>query len=294
MRAVLFYLVYPFILLISYSPFWLLYRISDGLYFIIYHLIGYRKSVVLTNLRNSFPERSEQEIRIISRKFYRYLCDLMVESLKTVTWREHHVRSRVSMHNAELLDKLHDQGKSVVIVMGHLGNWEWAGPGFSLNCKHQLVVVYRPLANPYFEKIFSRSRTKFSTKIVPKSNTLRSMIANRKVLSATALIADQAPHPINSAIWIEFLNQDTPVFVGPEKIAKKLDYPVVYMQVERVKRGYYEVHPTLLAEHPKETDETEITRAFNKILEAGIQRRPETWLWSHKRWKHKRSTESIA
>jgi len=245
---------------------------------------------VLTNLKNSFPDRSEAEIKAISRKFYRYLCDLIMESLKTITWNEQQARSRVTMKNVEMLDALHEQGKSIVIVMGHLGNWEWAGPGFSLNCKHQLYVVYRPLVNPYFEKVFSRSRTKFSTQIVAKSNTLRSMVANRKISSATALIADQAPHPINSASWIDFLNQDTAVFSGPEKIAKKLNYPVVYMQVERVKRGYYEVHPTLLAEFPKETADLEITLAFNKILEEGIHKYPETWLWSHKRWKHKRST----
>ncbi len=294
MQALAFYILYPLILLVSLSPFWLLYKISDGLYVIVYRLVGYRKSVVVTNLRNAFPERSEAEISVLTKKFYRYLCDLVMESLKTITWDEQQVRSRVTMKNVEMLDALHEQGKSIVIVMGHLGNWEWAGPGFSLNCKHQLYVVYRPLINPYFEKVFSRSRTKFSTQIVAKSNTLRSMVSNRKTISATALIADQAPHPINSAVWIDFLNQDTPVFIGPEKIAKKLNYPVVYMQVERVKRGYYEVHPTLLSEFPKETADLEITLAFNKILEEGIHKYPETWLWSHKRWKHKRSTASTA
>ncbi|WKN42418.1 lysophospholipid acyltransferase family protein [Tunicatimonas pelagia] len=294
MQAALFFILYPFVLLISYSPFWLLYKISDGLFVLIYYVVRYRKSVVLTNLKNSFPERSNQEIEEVCRKFYRYLCDLVVESLKTITWNEQQARSRVTMHNVEMLDALYAQGRSIIIVMGHLGNWEWAGPGFSLNCKHQLYVVYRPLANPYFEKVFSRARTKFSTKIVVKNNTLRSMVANRKTISATALIADQAPSPIHSALWLEFLHQDTAVFAGPEKIAKKLGYPVVYMQVERVKRGYYEVHPTLLAEHPKETADIEITREFNKILEKGIRKHPETWLWSHKRWKHKRSTTSIA
>ncbi|MGD1892070.1 MAG: lysophospholipid acyltransferase family protein [Cyclobacteriaceae bacterium] len=294
MQALGFYLLYPIVILVSKSPFWLLYRISDAFYLLVYYVIRYRKSVVLNNLKNSFPERSDKEIKSICKGFYRYLCDLIVESVKTITWNEEHVRSRVKMQNVEMLDHLHEQGKSIVIVMGHLGNWEWAGPCFSLSCKHQLFVVYRPLTNAYFEKVFSGSRTKFTTKIIPKSNTLRSMIANKKTISATALIADQAPSPITSAMWIEFLHQDTAVFVGPEKVAKMLDYPVVYMQVERVKRGYYEVHPTLLTEHPKETSDTEITVAFNKILEEGIQKYPETWLWSHKRWKHKRSTESIA
>jgi len=178
--------------------------------------------------------------------------------------------------------------KSIIIAMGHLGNWEWAGPCFSLNCKNQLFVVYHPLSNPYFEKMLQRTRTKFNTRIIPRSNTLRSMVANKDLISATALIADQAPTPVKTAVWMDFLNQDTPVFNGPEKVAKMLDYPVIYMDVKRVKRGYYEVNPILLFDKPKETNELEITIAFNKILEEGIRNQPETWLWSHNRWKHKR------
>ncbi len=288
MQALSYFLLYPFIYLISYSPFWVLYRISDAFYILIYYAIGYRKSVVLTNLKNSFPENSEQEIKQISKRYYRYLCDLILETLKTITWRQEDVRSRVTMRNPEMIDAIFEQKKSILIVMGHLGNWEWAGPCFSLNCKHQLFVVYNPLSNPYFEKMFSGSRTKFNTKIIPRNNTLRSMVANRKVISATALIADQAPSPINTAVWMDFLNQDTPVFNGPEKLAKKLDYPVVYMHVKRVKRGYYEVCPKILFEAPKATADIEITTALNKILEEGIREQPETWLWSHRRWKHQR------
>ena len=288
MQALSYYLLYPFILLVSYSPFWLLYRLSDVFYLLVYHGVGYRKQVVVNNLRRSFPGYSEKQIQATTQKFYRYLCDLMVETLKTITWNEKQVRQRVSMHNVALLEDLYARGKSIVIVMGHLGNWEWAGPCFSLHCPHQLLVVYRPLSHPYFEKVFARARTKFSTQIVEKSNTLRGMLANKNIISATALIADQAPFPLSTGIWINFLHQDTPVFVGPEKIAKRLDYPVVYMDVRRVGRGYYEVHPTLLFEQPKETSEHQITVAFNEILEEGIRKRPETWLWSHKRWKHTR------
>ncbi|MBT33197.1 MAG: lipid A biosynthesis acyltransferase [Thalassobius sp.] len=290
MAALSYYLLYPIILLVSISPFWILYRISDCFYLLIYYVIGYRKSVVVSNLKNAFPEKSDEEIAKITKQYYKYLCDLMLESIKTITWNEKAVKSRVKMMHAEMLDELHSQGKSLVVVMGHLGNWEWAGPCFSLHCKHQLFVVYRPLSNPYFEKMFCRSRTKFNTQIIPKKNTLRAMIANKKTVSAFALIADQAPSPIKSAIWMDFLNQDTPVYNGPEKIAKMLDYTVVYMNVKRVKRGYYEVHPTVLFDQPKETQENEITFAFNKKLEADIKEQPRAWLWSHKRWKHKRKS----
>ena len=288
MQALSYYLLYPLVLLISYSPFWLLYRLSDLLYLLLCYGIRYRRRVIVGNLRRSFPDYSDDQIKQTTRAFYRYLGDLIVETLKTLTWKEEHVRQRVSMHNTALLDELYAQGKSIVIVMGHLGNWEWAGPCFSLNCPHQLLVVYRPLSNPYFEKAFARARSKFGTQIVAKSNTLRGMVARRKTTSATALIADQAPFPAHTGFWINFLHQDTLVFAGPEKIAKKFDYPVVYMDVQRVRRGHYEVHPTLLFAQPNETSEHQITVAFNKILEEGIRKRPETWLWSHKRWKHTR------
>jgi KDO2-lipid IV(A) lauroyltransferase len=243
---------------------------------------------VLENLTNAFPEKSPQEIKKICKEFYGYLCDLILETVKTFTWNEQDVRSRVKITNVEMLDAMYENKQNFIILMGHLGNWEWAGPCFSLNCKHQLSVVYLPLTNPHFEKVLKNSRTKFNTQIIPRDNTLRAMIANKRTIGATALIADQAPTPIKSAIWMQFLNQDTAVFNGPEKIAKMLDYPVVYMDVQRIKRGYYEVHPTLLFEHPKETSQDEITFAFNRLLEEGIKKRPETWLWSHKRWKHKR------
>ncbi len=290
MKTVLFYITYPIVYLVSSSPFWLLYRLSDVFYVLLFYLIGYRKRVVYTNLRNSFPEKSEKEIKNIGKNYYKYLCDLFMETIKTITWNEAMVKSRVKMNDVPFLNALFDEGKSILVVMGHLGNWEWAGPCFSVFCKHQLVVVYQPLSDPNAEKVLVKSRTKFNTLIVPRKNTLKSMIANRKKITATALIADQAPTPVNTATWMQFLNQDTAVFNGPEKIAKMLGYPVVYMDVDRVKRGYYEVTPKLLFDNPKETAEGEITSVFNKTLEESIKKRPETWLWSHRRWKHKRSS----
>ena len=286
MKGFLYYLSLPLIFLISLSPFWLLYSISDLIYFLLFYVTGYRKKVVYKNLVNSFPEKTDKEIDQLQKKFYKYLCDLMLETLKTLTWNEETVRRRVKMHGLSLMNGLFEEKKNVILVMGHLGNWEWAGPGFSLNYKHQLYVVYQPLSNKYFEKLFAGSRTKFSTKIIPRKETLRKMIVNKTIVNATALIADQAPTPVKSAIWIDFLNQRTAVFNGPEKIAKKLDTAVVYMDVKRVKRGFYEITPTLLCDKPKETADLEITMAFNRILEKGIISQPETWLWSHRRWKH--------
>ena len=289
--GLLFYcILFPIIYLTSLSPAWLLYRISDSLYFIVYFLIGYRKEVVFNNLKNAFPEKSDSEIKKIAKRYFRYLCDLLVEALKTTAMSEAYVNKHLKFRGVDEMNALYDKGQSFIIVMGHFGNWELAGPCFSLSCKHQLIVVYQPLSNPYFERLFAKSRTKFNTKILPKNNTLRAMAANRNELDATAFIADQTPADTKAGRWLKFLNQDTLVFTGPEKIGKMFNYPIVYIHVDRVKRGFYEVTPTILFDHPKETEDFEITTTFFKKLEEEIRKKPETWLWSHRRWKHKRNT----
>ena len=286
MQAISFYLLYPFIYLIASLPFGALYKASDILYYLL-RLTRYRQSVVLENLRNSFPDKSSAEIEVLSKAFYRYLCDLILEALKTLKMSEAEAKEHCTFHNTGWLDKLHDENKSIIIVMGHYGNWEWAGPSFTLNTKFQLVVIYRPLTNIYFEKMMIGMRTRFGTRITPVNLTLRDMVANRKQVTATAFIADQtAPH--DKAHWTTFLHQDTAVFPGAEKLATKFDYPVVYMNVKRVRRGYYDVTPELLFSHPRETQEKEISEAFMKRLEKEIILDPAIWLWSHRRWKHTR------
>ncbi|MEK6783828.1 MAG: lysophospholipid acyltransferase family protein [Bacteroidota bacterium] len=286
MQAIAFYLTYPFIYLIASLPFDALYKVSDILYYLL-RLTGYRQKVVLNNLRNSFPEKSPSEIETLSKAFYRYLCDLILETLKTLKMTEQESRDHCTFHTPEWLNKLYDEKKSFIIVMGHYGNWEWAGPSFTLNTNFQLVVIYRPLTNTYFEKMMVRTRTRFGTRITPVNLTLRDMVANRKLVTATAFIADQtAPH--DKAYWTSFLHQDTAVFTGPEKLAIKFDYPVVYMNVKRVRRGYYEVTPEMLFPKPQETKENEISEVFMNRLEREILQDPSIWLWSHRRWKHAR------
>ena len=286
MQAISFYILYPVIYLIASLPFGALYKASDILYYFL-RLTGYRQNVVLENLRNSFPDKSPAEIEALSKAFYRYLCDLILETLKTLKMTEVESKEHCTFHTPEWLDKLHEEKKSFIIVMGHYGNWEWAGPSFTLNTKYQLVVIYRPLTNVYFEKMMVGMRTRFGTRITPVNLTLRDMVANRKQVTATAFIADQtAPH--DKAYWTTFLHQDTAVFPGAEKLATKFDYPVVYMNVKRVGRGYYDVTPELLFLHPRETQETEISEVFMKRLEKEIILDPTIWLWSHRRWKHTR------
>ncbi len=286
MQALVFYLVYPIIYLVASLPFNALYRLSDILYHLL-RLSGYRKEVILNNLRNSFPEKNGMEIQALCQSYYRYMVDLILETLKTLKMTEQEVRERCVFHSAPWLDKLYEEKKSIILVMGHYGNWEWAGPSFTLNTKFQLNVIYRPLTQPYFDKMMVRMRTRHGTRITQVSQTLRDMVASRHQITAIALIADQTAFPEN-AYWMTFMNQDTAVFEGPEKLATKFDYPVVYIDARRTKRGYYEVFPELMFAHPKETRENEISDAFMKRLEKEILLDPVPWLWSHKRWKYSR------
>lgn len=287
MQALSFYLLYPFIYLIASLPFRALYAVSDFLY-ILLRLSGYRRKVVLTNLKKSFPGKSEEEINTIANQYYRYLCDLILETLKTLRMNEEESKKHCALHEQPWLTKFHQEGRSIIIVMGHYGNWEWAGPGFALNTPFPLVVIYRPLRHPYFEKMMTGMRTRFGTRITPEEKTLRDMVARNKEITATAFIADQTPTGKTNRYWRDFLNQDTPVHAGPEKIARKFNYPVVFMNVKRIRRGYYEIFPELLSENPNTEPENAITDSFIERLEKQIIEDPVPWLWSHRRWKKKR------
>jgi Kdo2-lipid IVA lauroyltransferase/acyltransferase len=286
MQAVFFYVAYPFIYLVACLPFPLLYLLSDFFYYIL-RLTGYRRKVVLKNLQNSFPEKTASEIESLANSYYRYLCDLTLETLKTLRMTEAETRARCTFIVTPFLEELHKANQSFIIVMGHLGNWEWAGPALTLNTDFQLVVIYRPLSNKYFDSMMYKTRTRFGTEISPVKSTLRDMVANRNRLTATAFIADQTATK-KDAYWTTFLHQDTAVFTGPEKLAKKFNYPVVYVKVSRPKRGHYVISPEMLFRCPAETRENEITEGFTKRLEQDIKEDPTIWLWSHRRWKHKR------
>jgi KDO2-lipid IV(A) lauroyltransferase len=289
MKAFVYYtFVLPFIYLLSILPFWILHGIADVFFVLIYYIIGYRKLVVRENLKNSFPEKTEHERLKIERHFFRYLTDFFLETFKTLTISKKNAlkRCKFSKQTLRLFEKLNAENRSCIIVMGHYGNWEWAGNTFSILCKQQLYVIYHPLSNKQFDKLMYTMRTRFGSKLYAMKDTIREMIKNRNELNATAFIADQTPSP-ETAYWTTFLNQPTPVFWGTEKIACKLNYPVVYVTVNRVKRSYYEVNAELLIDHPKDFPEGTISELHTCKLEKDIREQPEIWLWSHKRWKHK-------
>ena len=250
-------------------------------------MVGYRKEVIITNLKKSFPEKSELEIQQIQKKFHRFFCDLIVETIKTLTITKKEAAKRCRFKDLTLLNKLYGEKKKVIFVLGHYGNWELGGAGMSCLSKYQLYVVYRPLSNLYFDQLIIKMRTHLGTKLISMNDTFKKMVSlrNSEEISATAFIADQAPTPENS-YWTTFLNQETAVFWGTEIIASKLNYPILFITISQQKRGYYEMTAELLCENPAATKKGEISEKHTKRLEEDIIKQPELWLWSHKRWKH--------
>jgi KDO2-lipid IV(A) lauroyltransferase len=246
--------------------------------------------VVSNNIQKSFPEKSKQEVNDLEKKFYIHLCDLFVEFIKTATIskKEAIKRCKISSASLQLLDQLYVQNKNLILVMGHYGNWEWGGLSFSLQIKYKLFFIYKPLSNPFFDGFMLKVRSRFGAKLIPMQTAFKEMVKYKEVLNATAFIADQTPPP-ETAHWTTFLNQDTPVFTGTEKISRKLNYPVVFLNIKKIKRGYYELMADLLIEEPANTKEGEISYSHTQRLEREIIKQPEFWLWSHRRWKYKRN-----
>ena len=290
MAAFVYYITLPVLYFISLLPFRLLYIVSDFLYIFLYRILLYRTKVVNENLRKSFPEKSEEEIRSIQNRFYHFLFDLILESFKTLTISPKSLLERVKMDDGGIFKKFYEMNQSIIIAMGHLGNWELGGARFSQEKYHQLYVIYHPLKNEYFNDLTVKMRTRLGNGLYSMNETLRGMLKNKDKITATAFIADQTPSP-KGAYWTTFLNQSTPVFTGLAKIAKKLDYPIIYVSVKRQSRGFYILQSELLIEHPALLNEDEISEMYTKRLEKDIMECPEIWLWSHRRWKHKKPNE---
>lgn len=271
-------------------PLWLLYRISDIFYIFIYHVVGYRKNVVWANLKNSFPEKSDAELTAVMRRFYAYFCDLLLETIKTLTISEKELRQMMTFSGKPVFERYVTENRNLVLVLGHFGNWEICGGRFSIEKLHHLFVIYHPLKNEWFDRLVYHMRTRHGTGLYPMNSALKGMLKDRNELNATAFVADQAASPYHS-YWLTFLHQDTPVFRGAENIAKKLDYAVLYVSITRQKRGQYDLSAIPVSDNPKSEPDGEITRRFTAMLEEDIKKQPEIWLWTHRRWKHRRPVE---
>lgn len=283
-------LYYLIIIPISWLPFPVLYLLSDFFCFILYYIIPYRKKVVFTNLRNSFPEKKEKEIEEIAKKFYQHLCDIIFESLKTFTISEEEVKKRMKFINPEILDPYYQQKKSIIAITGHYANWEWVVVTCQLYTKHKAFGIYLPLSNEFFEKKVGKSRMSFGMTLVSMRDIKAYFEKYKNDVTLTGIIVDQSPSNARRCHWMQFLNQDTPVFLGTEKYSALYDYPVFFGKTKKIKRGYYELELMLISDHPRQEKEFYITERHTKFLEKQIIETPEYWLWTHKRWKHKRSS----
>jgi KDO2-lipid IV(A) lauroyltransferase len=276
-----------FLYLVSLLPFWFLYLISDVLFIILYHITRYRRKVVQENLRNSFPEKSDNERKLIERKYYKYMADLMMETIKSVSISAKDVQRRMKAINPELMDHYFKQGKSILAAAGHYCNWEMACLSFGFLTNNRRVVVYKPQSNEVFTDFFNKTRSRFGATLISMRQTLRKMIEYKNELTFTVLASDQTPTREEAKYFINFLNQPTAVFLGIEKLTKVMDCVVIFYKIDLVKRGYYTYTFVPLVEEPKLTKPHEITEIHVKYLESLIKDKPEYWLWSHRRWKIK-------
>ena len=289
MKGIGFYIFFALNFVITLLPLRVLYLFSDFFFIVLYYFPSYRRDIVASNLKNAFPEKDKKELDIISRKYYRHLADLIVETLKVTHMSESEIIRRFRFRNMDLIERLYDEGRDTVAVCSHFNNWEWLS-SMPLSSRYTGMTVYRPLKNKYFDRFMIRNRSKYGAVLAPMQVILREIIKRRKdgELTITAFIADQTPPPDEHTYWTSFLNQETAFFTGPEKIAVKLDMAVVFVHIIKIRRGFYEIEASLISEHAKEESPYAITERHVRKLEEIISEKPEYWLWSHRRWKHKR------
>jgi KDO2-lipid IV(A) lauroyltransferase len=251
--------------------------------------VGYRRKVVQENLRNSFPEKTEHERSQIEKKYFKYMADLMIETIKSASMSKKQVRRRMQCTNPEIMDHYFSQGKSIIAAAGHYGNWELACINFGFLTDKKRLVVYKDQSSEIFTNFFNRTRSRFGTTMISMKQILRKMIEYKNELTFLVLAADQTPSRNEALYFTTFLNQPTAVFIGVEKLTGIRDSVVIFYRIDRLKRGYYTYTFVLLVENPKETKPFEITKIQVSYLESLIREKPEYWLWSHRRWKIKPS-----
>ncbi|MTI21109.1 lipid A biosynthesis acyltransferase [Fulvivirga sp. RKSG066] len=288
MRYVLYQLLFGFLNAISRLPFWVLHRVSDAFYVLIYYVVGYRKKMVLKNIKRSFPEKTEKEARAIRKKFYKHFTDLLIESVKSATLSQKQFQKRYFIVNQAMLDTYYQEGKSVIILSPHTGNWEWV---FSLVhvLPYKVYAVYQRLTNPYMDAYIRKTRQRYGAVMIPTSKAFATVTSATEAgeQSLTWMAADQACKPAK-AQWVNFLNQDTTFHKGFEALARETNQTVLFLDIKKVKRSYYELELHVITEDPNVEPDGKIVEEFARLTEQRIKADPAYWLWSHNRWKHRR------
>ena len=285
-------LLYAIFYTFSLLPLRVHYLLSTMLYLLLRYVVRYRLKVVRRNLSTSFPEKSEQELRAIENGFYRFFCDYLVESIKLMTIRKENLKRRMVFKGVEQIDQCISEGQSVAVYLGHYCNWEWVTSlPLWITPEAKCGQIYHPIENKAFDNLFLRLRQRQGALCIPMQDTLRRILEFRRAEQPVVIgyISDQKPNWINIHHWVDFMHHDTPVLTGAERIIRKVNHAVFYLDMRRVKRGYYEAEFKLIARNPNEVDaEYGVTDIYYQMLEQSITRAPEYWLWSHNRWSRTR------
>jgi KDO2-lipid IV(A) lauroyltransferase len=289
MRFIVYLIAYPILWCLSMLPFRLLYLFSDFVYLIVYHLIGYRKKTVRENLALALPHLTAEERLIIEKKSFRHLCDMFLEMIKTMTISNKEISKRFVFTNIEVYKNLEAQEKSISMMLAHYASYEWV---ISMNAyvNFSPFAIYKKLANPYFDKLVRDIRSRFKANLITTKETIPTIIKNNqnKELSIFGFASDQSPRISSAFHWQKFMGIEVPVHTGAEMLSKKYDMNVIFLKVKKLKRGYYQASFEVLSENAKEVPNYEITDKFLKLVEQQILEAPEYYLWTHKRWKHRR------
>ena len=290
MNALIFYLVYPLLWLISKLPFKAIYVFSDVVYVLIYRVFGFRKKVVRSNLSLCFPEKSEAELKKIEAKFYRHLCDIFLEMIKTLDLQPEDLKERFIITNPEAIKEIDNSGKSAIVMCAHYASYEWITALKTYDADLRAFGIYKKIKNTYFDNLVKQIRTRFNTEIIDKNVATKTMAKNKfkGIRGYYGMVADQSPKASRISYWGNFMGQETPMFVGSEVMAKRLDFSVYYFQINKKKRGVYEAQLVKLAENPNEYKDFEITDKYFELVEAQIRKAPEYYFWIHKRFKHQK------
>ncbi|WP_055443319.1 lysophospholipid acyltransferase family protein [Lacinutrix himadriensis] len=288
MQFLAYILIYPLLWIISILPFRILYVVSDILFVLVYYIIGYRKKTVKYNLTLVFPDKSEKEITTLTKKFYHHLCDMILESVKSLTVSEAEMIKRFKLTNIEEIHKLEKENRNIVLMCAHYANFEWIFITQKF-VKHKGYGVYKRLANKYFDRLIKRKRAKYNTQLITTKETIPVLMESIKKgeLSISGFVSDQSPKVNKAYHWNDFMGIKVPVHTGAEMLAKRLDSSVVFFGVKKIKRGYYETTFKTLAVNANDFENYQITDMFLKLVEEQIYSAPEYYLWTHKRWKHK-------
>ena len=287
MQAVGYYIALPFLYFISILPFPLLYLLSDFCYLIIYYVIGYRKQVVRENLKNSFPEKNEAELRAIEKDFYHYIVDFFLEMFKCLTISKEALLKRVSIENPEVVLDLFKNGQNCIVSTGHYGNHEWFNQILPFMLPFTIKTVYRVQHNTYFNQLFLDFRSKYGVEMISMQEASKKITVKEEKPFMLLLANDQSAPP-DRAIWTTFLNQETSFFMGTEVFARRFGIPVVYGCIKRTGRGYYSAVFDMISTEPTSLPKGAIIEAHAQKLEQDIKEAPAPWMWSHKRWKYRK------